>query len=120
VVDDNENAASMLKEALEQGYRVETATDGPTALGLARAFEPHIAVLDIGLPVMDGYELAQRLRQTPGANRLRLVAVTGYGQSDDRLRSRETGFDAHLVKPIALHQLQEVFSLLGGRSGPVR
>ncbi|MEO8522263.1 MAG: response regulator, partial [Acidobacteriota bacterium] len=73
-----------------------------------------LALLDLGLPVMDGYELAQRLRQQPGLEALLLVAVTGYGQVDDKRRSAEAGFDAHLVKPVALDQLQRVLAALVG------
>src|SRR5581483_2024736 len=110
VVDDNEDAAEMLQGALEHlGYTVDVATDGPAALERARAFKPDIALLDIGLPVMDGYEVAQRLRAEL-ANGIRLIAVTGYGQEHDRRRSFEAGFASHLVKPIDLSQLQDVLS----------
>lgn len=105
VVDDNEDAAEMLALALEQrGYEVAVAHDGPEALALAAGFRPQVAVIDIGLPVMDGYELARRLREQVDA-RLRLVAVTGYGQASDRRRSREAGIDAHLVKPVDMRAL---------------
>ena len=103
VVDDNRDAADMLAVALQgAGYEVEVAYDGPGALARAAAAPPECAVVDIGLPVMDGWELAGRLRagRPPGA--LRLVAVTGYGQESDREKSRRAGFDAHLVKPLEL------------------
>ena len=110
VVDDNDDAAMLISEALEAlGYTVRTAPDGPAALRIAEEFAPQVALLDIGLPVMDGYELAQRLRDMRNLLTLRLVAVTGYGQGEDKRRSREVGFDAHLVKPIALDELQHVF-----------
>lgn len=114
VVDDNRDAAAMLKIALEAlGYTVEEAHDGPTALEIAERFEPTIALVDIGLPVMDGYELAQRLRaRTPARDRLRLIAVTGYGQDADRRRSAEAGFDEHLVKPVDLTELERIVSRL--------
>jgi CheY-like chemotaxis protein len=100
VVDDNEDAAEGLALSLRlRGYGVRVAHDGPSAIEAAREFHPVIALLDIGLPVMDGYELAGRLRQLPGLEALRLVAVTGYGQESDRARSRAAGFHAHLVKP---------------------
>jgi signal transduction histidine kinase/ActR/RegA family two-component response regulator len=100
VVDDNDDAARLLHEALSAlGYDVRVAADGPTALRVAEEFSPVIGVLDIGLPVMDGYELARHLRARGG---IRLVAVTGYGQPSDRARSRAVGFEAHLVKPITL------------------
>jgi PAS domain S-box-containing protein len=110
VVDDNEDAAEMLSEALIMlGHDVSIAHDGPQALIAARNVRPEVILLDIGLPVMDGYEVAKRLRDLPevGAG-ARIVAVTGFGQEDDRRRSREAGFAAHLVKPIALQMLTEV------------
>ncbi len=110
VVDDNDDAVEMLRLGLEGlNYRVEIARDGPTALECARAFVPDIALLDIGLPGMDGYELARRLRELRGGgDHLRLVAVTGYGQDADRQRSARAGFERHLVKPIDLSDLAEV------------
>jgi PAS domain S-box-containing protein len=104
VVDDNEDAADMLAEALQaEGHVVQVAHDAAEALSMAFAFGPEIAVLDLGLPVMDGYELAARIRSDGRA--LRLIAVTGYGQETDRERSRAAGFERHLVKPIELSEL---------------
>ncbi|HWU91560.1 MAG TPA: response regulator, partial [Kofleriaceae bacterium] len=74
-------------------------------------FRPDVAVLDIGLPVMDGYELARKLRERHGHDQLRLIAVTGYGQDADRARAREAGFDHHLIKPIALDALLALLAL---------
>jgi PAS domain S-box-containing protein len=110
VVDDNEDAAEMLAGALAQiGYDVAIAHDGPSALERAGAFDPDVALLDIGLPVIDGYELAERLRmQASGHRHLSLIAVTGYGQDADRVRSDRAGFERHLVKPIDLQQLAVV------------
>jgi CheY-like chemotaxis protein len=106
VVDDNIDAAQTLHEFITtHGHEVAVAYDGVAALELARSFKPEIAVLDIGLPVMDGYELARKLREQLGHEQLRLIAVTGYGQETDRARAREAGFDHHLVKPIALDML---------------
>ena len=111
VVDDNEDAAAVLSEALDAlGYAVRTAGDGPEALEIARLFHPDVALLDIGLPVMDGYELAQHLRDLSNGTPLRLIAVTGYGQSEDRQRSKAAGFEAHLVKPINLTRLQKLLA----------
>ena len=112
VVDDNVDAAEMLSEALRAiGHVVETAEDGPTALRLAEKFHPEVAVLDIGLPVMDGYELAGHLRSTgKSGDAPRLIAVTGYGQPEDRARGVDAGFDAHLVKPIDLHVLEKTIA----------
>ncbi|HXU81849.1 MAG TPA: ATP-binding protein, partial [Polyangia bacterium] len=102
VVDDNRDAAELLAEALElEGYQTRVAYDGPSALRLAAEFRPELAFLDIGLPVMDGYDLARRLRALDQGP-LVLVAVTGYGQPADRARSAEAGFDEHLVKPIGI------------------
>jgi CheY-like chemotaxis protein len=110
IVDDNEDAADMLEGALVQiGYDVAVAHDGPSALECARTFDPDVALLDIGLPVMDGYEVAERLRaQTDGGRNLSLIAVTGYGQEANRVRSDRAGFERHLVKPIDLQQLAAV------------
>ena len=104
VVDDNRDAADLLAELLsEHGHEVRTAHDGPDALRVAAELRPDVALLDIGLPVMDGYELAQRLLETVGP--LRLIAVTGYGQSADRERAHEAGFHVHLAKPVGIEQL---------------
>jgi CheY-like chemotaxis protein/two-component sensor histidine kinase len=106
VVDDNVDAAQTLHEILAMlGHEAAIAHGGMAALDLARSFQPDIAVLDIGLPTMDGYELARRLRELPGGDELRLIAITGYGQEADRVRAHEAGFDHHLVKPIALDAL---------------
>jgi DNA-binding response OmpR family regulator/nitrogen-specific signal transduction histidine kinase len=110
VVDDNDDAATMLKFAFEElGYVVEIANDGPSALRIAKSFRPDVALLDIGLPVMDGYELAGRLlEQRDPARALHLVAVTGYGQEADLRKSAKAGFEDHLVKPVDLRKLERV------------
>jgi signal transduction histidine kinase len=102
VVDDNEDAAVGVAELLRvMGHEVAVAYDGPRALRAVEGFRPDVAILDIGLPVMDGYELARRLREVLGSEAPHLIALTGYGQEHDRLRSFEAGFEAHLVKPVA-------------------
>lgn len=107
VVDDNEDAAVLLADALAQwGYTTRVAHDGPSALREAEGFDPDVAVLDLGLPVMDGYELARRIAAHPQHRRARLVALTGYGQDLDRARSAAAGFLAHLVKPVDFDQLR--------------
>lgn len=112
VVDDNEDAAEMLAEALAVlGCDTRVAHDGAEAIRIANEYDPQVALLDIGLPVMDGYELAGRLRGAPRGAKMRLVAVTGYGQDSDRLRATQGGFDAHLVKPV---ELQVVADLIDG------
>jgi len=110
VVDDNHDAADSVSEFLaELGFEVAVAYDGPSALKVAATFNPHTCVLDIGLPVMDGYELARILRQSQDLpRRLRLIALTGYGQEIDRRRSREAGFDAHIVKPLQIDELAKI------------
>jgi len=111
VVDDNVDAAQTLHDFLATlGHEPAIAHDGVAALQLAGSFKPEVAVLDIGLPVMDGYELARRLREQLGRDKLRLIAVTGYGQDSDRARAREAGFDHHLVKPIALDALMPLLA----------
>jgi signal transduction histidine kinase/DNA-binding response OmpR family regulator len=106
LVDDNADAAEMLGTALElSGYTVRTAPDGPSALKLASEVALDVAILDIGLPGMDGYDLARRLRANPEHADLRLVALTGYGQAADLKRAREAGFDEHVVKPVDLVRL---------------
>jgi PAS domain S-box-containing protein len=107
VVDDNEDAGMMVTEALQDmGYEARQAGDGPSALLAAAQFRPHAAVLDIGLPVMDGYELGRRLGAAHAG--IRLIALTGYGQQSDRRLSTETGFLEHLVKPLSLERLAEL------------
>jgi PAS domain S-box-containing protein len=105
LVDDHRHAAEMMAELLRAaGHEVVVAFDGPSALGSAPSFRPHVALLDIGLPVMDGYDLARKLRAAlPSAPRL--VAISGYGQEHDRRRSEEAGFEAHLVKPVQAAQV---------------
>jgi PAS domain S-box-containing protein len=111
VVDDNVDAAHMLRDFLQAlGHEPAIAYDAPSALELVARFRPDIAVVDIGLPVMNGYELARRLREQLGHEKLRLIAVTGYGQDTDRARAFAVGFDHHLIKPI---ELDALLSLLG-------
>ena len=93
-----------------KGYDTRVAHDAPVALRIAADFRPDVALLDIGLPVMDGYELAARLRELPDLNGMKLIALTGYGQESDRQKSREAGFDHHLVKPVDLLILESVLA----------
>jgi len=107
IVDDNEDAVDLLQELLtETGYSVRTAFDGPSALLVARDFMPQVALVNIGLPVMDGHELGRRLREL--YQTLRMVAVTGYGTAAAKARSLELGFDAHLVKPVGFVELKRL------------
>ena len=101
VVDDNEDAAESLAMLLRRdGSEVRTVYDGLEAVAAAQSFEPEVVLLDIGLPSLDGYDAARRIRQQPRGKSMTLIAVTGWGQEHDRRRSREAGFDAHLVKPV--------------------
>jgi two-component system CheB/CheR fusion protein len=105
VVDDNDDVRKSLVRLLTlHGYEVTGAGDGPSALRAAAELKPRVVLVDIGLPGMDGYELARQLRRSDAAD-TRLFAITGYGQASDRARSRDAGFDAHLVKPVDLQTL---------------
>ena len=116
VVDDNEDAANSLAMILKLGGHetasVYTAVD---ALERAAAFRPDVVLLDIGLPGMDGYEVAQKMRELPGLRDIRLVAVTGYGRSDDRMRARDAGFDDHLTKPVEFAVLERTLAGIRAR-----
>lgn len=113
IIDDNEDAAILLGEALtHRGYTIRVVHDGPSALAIVDDYAPDIALLDIGLPVMDGYEVSRQLRLGHPPERLRLVAVTGYGQPSDRERTRSAGFDEHLVKPVSVSQIEAVLRKL--------
>jgi CheY-like chemotaxis protein len=101
VVDDNVDSAETMGMLLElDGHTVQMAHDGPNAVSVALASLPHVILLDIGLPGIDGYTVARTLRQRPEMQTTVLVALTGYGMDDDRQRSREAGFDHHLTKPV--------------------
>jgi signal transduction histidine kinase/ActR/RegA family two-component response regulator len=111
VVEDNRDAAETLSELLAAwGHEVHVAHDGGEGIELAQALHPDVVLLDIGLPGADGYEVCARLRRSPGLERTQIVAVTGYGQSSDRERSRAAGFHQHLVKPIDAADLRRVLA----------
>jgi CheY-like chemotaxis protein len=106
LVDDNQDVLQGLRALLEvSGHEVQAVADPASALRTSASFVPDLAILDIGLPGMDGYELAAELRRRPGFSNTRLVALTGYGQQADQARARAAGFAAHLVKPITPAQL---------------
>jgi len=114
IVDDNQDAADSLGALLGiMGNEVHIAYDGAQALEMAAHLEPHVVLMDIGLPKMDGYEAARQMRNLPGMRAALIVALTGWGQGEDRRRSREAGFDHHLVKPVALDDLQTVLTQPG-------
>jgi CheY-like chemotaxis protein len=109
VVDDNVDAAESVALLLRLGgHQVRVAHNGEAALRAVDAEVPDLALLDIGMPGMDGYEIARRLRQQPRASGTVLVAVTGWGQPEDRRQSREAGFNHHLVKPVDMAVLDEI------------
>jgi CheY-like chemotaxis protein len=113
IVDDNVDAAESLSVLLEiGGHAARIANDGYRALLLAQEFRPQIVFLDIGMPGMSGYDVARRLRKLPGMTHVTLVAVTGWGAENDRLRASEAGFDQHLTKPAALSDVNAILSTL--------
>jgi CheY-like chemotaxis protein/two-component sensor histidine kinase len=119
VVDDNVDAADGLKMLLElNGEQVRAAYDGESALKVAREFRPQVALLDVGMPRMDGYEVARRLKAAPETRQAALVAVTGWGQPEDRKRSSEAGFDLHLVKPVEPSELERLLDSLKAKRAP--
>jgi len=100
VVDDNADAAETVAAYLRlEGHETKVVTEGAEVLGSARVFEPQVVVLDIGLPGLDGYQIARQLRSHPETSEALLVAVTGYGRDEDRARAADAGFDCHFVKP---------------------
>jgi CheY-like chemotaxis protein len=109
VVDDNKDSAESMAVLLRlAGHEVATAYDGVSALSHAVRSQPEIVLLDIGLPGMNGYDVARELRASPGSERVRLIAMTGYGQDEDRRRTLAAGFDAHYVKPLSVEDIDEV------------
>ena len=114
VVDDNVDAAESIAMVLRvSGYDVRCVHDGPSALAVAENYRPEVVVLDIGLPGMSGYDVAEQLRGRREFRRTPIIAVTGYGQDEDRRRAREAGFDAHLTKPVDPDALQAFVAASG-------
>ncbi len=117
VVDDNVLAADTLAELLElSGYRARAIYGGREAIQVGEGFEPDVVLLDLGMPIMDGFETAQRVRQTKWGTRAKIVAVTGWGQASDRKRSAEAGFDGHLVKPVDLEAVVKLVEMVDSRT----
>jgi PAS domain S-box-containing protein len=109
IVEDNDDARDMLRTLLElQSHVVREAVDGPSGIETAQQFQPDVAIIDIGLPGLDGYEVAHLLRTTAGTKNMRLIALTGYGSPTDAQRARAAGFDVHLVKPVHPDRLLEI------------
>jgi two-component system, sensor histidine kinase len=108
LVEDNRDIVELIQMQLEMwGHEVSTAADGPSGLQEALRLRPDVALVDVGLPGMDGYDVARQIRSAEGGDRIRLVAMTGYGRPEDRDRALAAGFDAHLVKPVDPRQLQD-------------
>ena len=111
IADDNVDAAASLAELLEElGAETRVTHDGAQAIAAAEAFRPAVAFLDVGMPELDGHEVGRRLRAQPWGRDVMLVALTGWGQPDDRRKSREAGFDEHLVKPAAVEAVQKLLA----------
>lgn len=102
------NAQALLLRAI--GYQVQVAGDGPTAVEMAKSSVPDIAIVDIGLPGFDGYQVAESLRADPATSSIRLIALTAYGSPEDRQRSHRSGFELHLVKPASIDQLRRALA----------
>ena len=118
LVDDNTDATESLALLLKMaGHEVRTAASGSAALKIAQSFLPNAIVLDIGLPRMNGYKVAQRLRAAPATAHALLIALTGYGQAKDRRLAEASGFDHHLVKPVNLNELLAVLGAHAGTPG---
>jgi CheY-like chemotaxis protein len=114
VVEDNRDAADSLRLLLElSGHDVAVAYSGHHGVQAAEQYRPDVVLCDIGLPGLDGYAVARKLRDNPATAKARLIAVTAYGQDEDRRRSHEAGFELHLVKPVDLDALQRVLSCPG-------
>ena len=113
LMDDNPDSATSLAMLLQlTGNETHIAHDGLEAVDAAAAFRPDVVLLDIGLPKLNGYEAARRIREQPSGNKMVLVALTGWGQEEDRRKSSEAGFDGHLVKPVDYPALMELLAAL--------
>jgi CheY-like chemotaxis protein len=118
VVDDNQDSATGLALILSlMGHDTRTANDGLEAIEVAAEFQPDAALLDIGMPKLNGYEAARRLRETEWGQQMLLVALTGWGQEADRLRSSNAGFDAHLIKPVNVAEIQRLLAKMRAAEG---
>jgi PAS domain S-box-containing protein len=121
VADDNEDAAMSLALILSMlGHETRTARNGLEALDIVEQFQPDVVLLDIGMPKLNGYETARRLRAKPEGDELLLVALTGWGQESDRLRSTDAGFDSHLIKPVDVAKIQQLLTEKRARPGAQR
>jgi CheY-like chemotaxis protein len=116
LIEDNADACETLRALLEMhGHHVDIAADGVTGLERALSLQPEVVLVDVGLPRMDGYEVARRIRASKGIRRPMLVAVTGYGAPEDRQRALDAGFDAHVTKPV---EYSTLLPLIAGANAP--
>jgi CheY-like chemotaxis protein len=114
VADDNQDMADSLKMLLElDGHVVHATQDGEGAIALARRMQPDFLLLDIGMPKLNGYDVARHVRMQPWGREMRLVAITGWGQPEDRSRAIKAGFDYHLTKPVPLEDLADILNARG-------
>ena len=115
LIEDNADSREMLKVWLTRaGHEVHDTADGAAGVDMARTLAPDVALIDVGLPELDGYEVARRIRAVEGGKGIQLIAITGYGQAEDARRALDAGFRAHLTKPIALEQLAELIARVDG------
>ena len=121
VVDDNEASARSLAWAIElEGYDTRLCLSGPLAVAEASAFRPHVVLLDLGMPGMNGYEVCRAMRADSVLSHIKIIAQTGWGDAEARRRTAETGFDLHLVKPVNMVMLAEMLALLAHTAGATR
>ena len=121
VVDDNCDSARTLAWAIElEGYEVHVCLSGQQAVEKARTFRPHVALLDLGMPGMNGYEVCKALRADPFLGPLKIIAQTGWSDAEARRKTAETGFDLHLVKPVNMAVLNDMLDLLAHTAGATR
>jgi CheY-like chemotaxis protein len=115
IADDNRDSVELMKELLEHsGHDVRVAYDGPGALEVCERFRPDTVFLDIGLPGLDGYEVARCIRTIPSCERIKIVAITGYARKEDRARALESGFTDHVTKPIDLARVSKLLAVPSG------
>jgi two-component system, chemotaxis family, CheB/CheR fusion protein len=110
IVEDNADSRDMLSELMRlKNFTVESCSTGAAAIELISTLKPNVGLIDIGLPDIDGYKIVQELNKHPERSSMVLVALTGYGQDEDRQRAQEAGFDYHLVKPVDFAKLNKIF-----------